>query len=60
MTFVGGLIDLTLFGILQGNGIQVVYAPQVAVIKSNLVEFIESPASDHPDAAMSDFFRKNL
>lgn len=31
----------------KGNGIQVVYGPQVAVIKSNLVDFMESPESDH-------------
>ena len=30
----------------KGNGIQVVYGPQVAVIKSNLVDFMESPESD--------------
>ena len=34
----------------KGNGIQVVYGPQVAVIKSNLVDFIESPESDSVDA----------
>ena len=31
----------------KGNGIQVVYGPQVAVIKSNLVDFMESPESDN-------------
>ena len=30
----------------KGNGIQVVYGPQVAVIKSNLVDFMETPESD--------------
>ena len=30
----------------KGNGIQVVYGPQVAVIKSNLVDFMESSESD--------------
>ena len=30
----------------KGNGIQVVYGPQVAVIKSNLVYFMESSESD--------------
>ena len=35
----------------KGNGIQVIYGPQVAVIKSNLVDFMESPESDHLDAA---------
>jgi len=35
----------------KGNGVQVVYGPQVAVIKSNLVDFMESPESDHLSAA---------
>ena len=30
----------------KGNGIQVIYGPQVAVIKSNLVDFMETPAAD--------------
>ena len=30
----------------KGNRIQVVYGPQVAVIKSNLVDFLESPEAD--------------
>lgn len=30
----------------KGNGIQVIYGPQVAVIKSNLVDFMDSPESD--------------
>ena len=34
----------------KGNGIQVIYGPQVAVIKSNLVDFMESPESDNMDA----------
>ena len=33
-----------------GNGVQVVYGPPVAVIKSNLVDFIDSPESDRLDA----------
>jgi len=33
----------------KGNGVQVVYGPQVAVIKSNLVDFMETPAADHLD-----------
>ena len=36
----------------KGNGIQVIYGPQVAVIKSNLVDFMESPASDNLGAAV--------
>lgn len=35
----------------KGNGVQVVYGPQVAVIKSNLVDYMESPESDRPDTA---------
>ena len=31
----------------KGNGIQVIYGPQVAVIKSNLVDFMDSPESDN-------------
>jgi len=34
----------------KGNGVQVIYGPQVAVIKSNLVDFLESPESDDLDA----------
>ena len=34
----------------KGNGVQVVYGPQVAVIKSNLVDFMESPEADRLDA----------
>lgn len=30
----------------KGNGIQIIYGPQVAVIKSNLVDFMDSPESD--------------
>ena len=30
----------------KGNGVQVVYGPQVAVIKSNLVDFMDTPAAD--------------
>ncbi len=35
----------------KGNGIQVIYGPQVAVIKSNLVDFMETPAADLLDEA---------
>ena len=34
----------------KGNGVQVVYGPQVAVIKSNLVDFMETPEADRLDA----------
>jgi len=30
----------------KGNGVQVIYGPQVAVIKSNLVDFMETPEGD--------------
>ncbi|CDE34217.1 pTS system glucose subfamily IIA component [Ruminococcus sp. CAG:403] len=33
--------------IRKGNGVQIVYGPQVSVIKSNLEDFLESEASDH-------------
>ncbi|MEE0800349.1 MAG: glucose PTS transporter subunit IIA [Gemmiger sp.] len=34
--------------IRKGNGIQVVYGPQVAVIKSNLVDYMETSAANAP------------
>lgn len=37
----------------KGNGVQVIYGPQVAVIKSNLVDFIESPEADRLDSLVS-------
>lgn len=33
--------------VIKGQGVQVIYGPQVAVIKSNLEDFLESAASDH-------------
>ena len=33
----------------KGNGVQVVYGPRVSVIKSNLEDFISSPAADNLD-----------
>ncbi len=35
--------------IKKGNGIQVIYGPQVAVVKSKLVDFLDSPASGDID-----------
>ncbi|MBR6761651.1 MAG: PTS transporter subunit EIIC [Oscillospiraceae bacterium] len=32
----------------KGNGVQVIYGPQVSVIKSRLEEFLDSPAADAP------------
>ena len=37
----------------KGNGIQVIYGPQVAVIKSNLVDFMESPEADRLTSSSS-------
>ncbi len=36
--------------IRKGNGIQVIYGPQVSVVKSNLEDFLDSPASSNPDS----------
>lgn len=33
----------------KGNGVQIIYGPQVSVIKSNLDDFLDSPESDDPD-----------
>ena len=35
----------------KGNGVQVVYGPQVAVIKSNLVDFMETPEANQVGSA---------
>ena len=34
--------------ICKGNGIQVIYGPKVTVVKSNLEDYLQSPASDMP------------
>lgn len=31
----------------KGQGVQIIYGPKVTVIKSNLEDFLDSPASDH-------------
>lgn len=36
----------------KGNGVQVIYGPQVSVIKSNLEDFIDSPDSDKLDSIL--------
>lgn len=36
----------------KGNGVQVIYGPKVSVIKSNLEDFIDSPASDDLDSIL--------
>lgn len=38
----------------KGNGIQVIYGPQVAVIKSNLVDFMETPEANAIGPAAAD------
>ena len=38
----------------KGNGIQVIYGPQVAVIKSNLVDFMETPEANAITPAAAD------
>ncbi|ARP51048.1 MULTISPECIES: PTS transporter subunit IIABC [Caproicibacterium] len=39
--------------ICRGDGIQVVYGPQVSVIKSKLEDYMDTPESDQPDAVAS-------
>ena len=39
--------------IRKGNGVQVIYGPQVSVIKSNLEDFLETPAADEVQPAIS-------
>lgn len=39
--------------IRKGNGIQVIYGPQVSVIKSNLEDYMETPDADHLEAGGS-------
>lgn len=37
-------------GVLKkGNGVQIIYGPQVSVVKSNLEDFLDSPESDNLD-----------
>lgn len=38
----------------KGNGVQVVYGPQVAVIKSNLEDFLDSAAADNVDEIITE------
>lgn len=37
----------------KGNGVQIIYGPQVSVVKSNLEDFLDTPDSDNPDALLS-------
>lgn len=36
--------------IVKGDGVQVIYGPQVSVIKSDLEDFMDTPESDNPDS----------
>ncbi|WP_298484156.1 PTS transporter subunit IIABC [uncultured Ruminococcus sp.] len=36
----------------KGNGVQVIYGPQVSVVKSNLEDFLETPDADNVDALL--------
>lgn len=38
--------------IRKGDGVQVIYGPQVAVIKSNLEDFMDSPMSENPESML--------
>ncbi len=38
----------------KGNGVQVIYGPQVAVVKSNLEDFLDSPDADRVDEMLSE------
>ena len=38
----------------KGNGVQVVYGPQVSVIKSNLEDFLDTSAADNVDALLGE------
>ena len=38
----------------KGNGVQVIYGPQVSVVKSNLEDFLDTSASDNVDALLGE------
>ena len=38
----------------KGNGVQVIYGPQVSVVKSNLEDFLDTPASDNVDVLLGE------
>ena len=40
--------------IKKGNGVQIIYGPQVSVVKSNLEDFMDSPLSDNAENLISD------
>lgn len=54
LTDEGALRQSGASGVIEnGNGIQVVYGPQVSVIKSDLEDFMDSPESDRLDKFLS-------
>ncbi|MBQ4055044.1 MAG: PTS transporter subunit EIIC [Clostridia bacterium] len=42
--------------IVKGNGVQIIYGPQVSVIKSNLESYLDSPESTGPIAKKQELF----
>ncbi|MBQ8515150.1 MAG: PTS transporter subunit EIIC [Ruminococcus sp.] len=38
----------------KGNGVQIIYGPQVSVVKSNLEDFLDTAASDNVDALLGE------
>lgn len=45
--------------IKKGNGVQVVYGPQVSVIKSKLEDFLDTSQADNPDLLIEKSYSKN-
>ncbi len=43
----------------KGNGVQIIYGPQVSVIKSALEDFLEKPDSDNAEAMQDITFTRN-
>lgn len=43
----------------KGNGVQIIYGPQVSVIKSALEDFLEQPDSDNAEAMQNITFARN-
>lgn len=43
----------------KGNGVQIIYGPQVSVIKSALEDFLEKPDSDNAEAMQDITFARN-
>ncbi len=38
----------------KGNGVQIIYGPQVSVVKSHLEDFLDTPDADNPDALLGE------